>query len=77
MLKVKVSWTSLFLLEEYARAFRLSENEIEMDPDQDHDLEETDQPDDISIVVSNDNKQACNEFSKNTINKNQKLKKPK
>jgi hypothetical protein len=55
----------------------LSENEIEMDPDQDHDLEETDQPDDISIVVSDDNKQACNEFSKNTINKNQKLKKPK
>jgi hypothetical protein len=62
-------------VEGYNRAFRLSENEIEMDQDQD--FEEADQPDDISIVVSDDNKQASNEYSKFTINKNQKPKKPK
>jgi hypothetical protein len=54
-------------VEDYARGFLLSEDEIGLPQDQDY--QEDDQPGDISIVLSEDNKQTSNEFSKNTIAK--------
>lgn len=63
----KVSIDSVIFIEEYAKGLLLSEDEIGLPQDQDY--QDDDQPGDISITLSEDNKQTSNEFSKNTITK--------